>query len=64
MNIYLNEKPVEITEGLIVCDLIKQLGYRKCAVIINGKHVLLKDYASRILSEDDIVKIVVILGGG
>jgi sulfur carrier protein len=64
MNILINEKPVEIPEGLVVRDLINQFGYRRCAVIINGRHILLKDYGSCILKNDDNVKLVRILGGG
>lgn len=64
MNIVLNDKPVEMQEGSLLRDLLAQYGYGKCAVIINGRHILLKDYESRILKNDDKVKIVRILGGG
>jgi sulfur carrier protein len=64
MNIILNDKPVEMPEGYLLRDLLVQYGYRKCAVIINGRHILLKDYESWILKNDDKVKIVRILGGG
>jgi len=64
MNIDLNDKPVEITEGYLLRDLLKQFGYQRCAVIINGKHILLKDYESCILKNNDKVKLVRILGGG
>ncbi len=64
MNIVLNDNPVEIPEGSLLRDLLSQYGYRKCAVIINGRHILLKDYESWILKNDDKVKIVRILGGG
>lgn len=64
MNIYINDKPVEITEGFLLGDLLKQFGYKRPAVIINGKHILIRDYASFILKKDDNVKIIRILGGG
>ena len=64
MNIYLNDEPVEIKEECLLGDLLKQFGYQRCAAIINGKHVLLKDYPSHILKKDDKVKLVRILGGG
>jgi sulfur carrier protein len=64
MNIVLNDKPVEIQEGSLLRDLLNQYGYKKCAVIINGKHILLKNYESCILKNDDKIKLVRILGGG
>ena len=64
MNIVLNDKTVEIPEDYLLRDLLAQYGYRKCAVIINGKHVLLKDYESCILKNGDKIKLVRILGGG
>jgi sulfur carrier protein len=64
MNIVLNDKTVEIPEDYLLRDLLAQYGYRKCAVIINGRHILLKDYESCILKDNDKVKLVRILGGG
>jgi thiamine biosynthesis protein ThiS len=64
MNIVLNDKPVELPEGYLLKDLMAQYGYKKCAVIINGKHILLKDYESCILKKDDNILLVRILGGG
>lgn len=64
MNIYVNDKPFEITEGLLLGDLLKLFGYQRCVVIINGKHILLKDYSSCKLIKNDNVKLVRILGGG
>jgi len=64
VNIIVNNKQIEVAEGVLLCDLIKQFDYRLCVVIINGKHILLKDYSTLILNENDIVKMVRILGGG
>ncbi len=64
MNIHVNDKPIEIQEGFMLIDLLKKLGYKRAAVIINGKHILMRDYSSLILYEDDNVKIFRILGGG
>ena len=64
MNIVLNDIPVEMPDGSLLRDLLKQFGHQRCAVIINGKHILLKDYESFILKNDDKVKLVRILGGG
>jgi thiamine biosynthesis protein ThiS len=64
MNINLNDKQVEIADDMVLGDLLQQFRYKKCAVIINGKHILLNDYSSHILKEEDNVKIVLILGGG
>jgi sulfur carrier protein len=64
MKIFVNDKQVEAAEGLLLSDLIKQFDYQKYVAIINGKHILLKDYSSRILIENDNVKLVRILGGG
>ena len=64
MKIRVNDQQVEVAEGLMLCDLIKQFDHHKCVAIINGKHILLRDYSSRILLKDDNVKILRILGGG
>ena len=64
MNIYINDKPVEVAEDLLLCDLLKHLDYQRCVAIINGKHILFKDYGSRVLLKNDNVKLVRILGGG
>jgi thiamine biosynthesis protein ThiS len=64
MNIFINDKQVEIADDLLLIDLLKQFGYQKSVAIINGKHILQKDYASYILKKDDKVKLVRILGGG
>jgi thiamine biosynthesis protein ThiS len=64
MKVIVNDKQAEIAEDLPLCDLLKQLDYQRCVVIINGKHILLKDYSSRILSANDNIKLVRILGGG
>ena len=64
MNIYVNDKPVEILEGSLLADLLKRSEYKRAAVIINGKHIQMSDYSSLILKKDDSVKIFRILGGG
>ncbi len=64
MNIFVNDKQVEIADDLLLVDLLKQFGYQKSVAIINGKHILQKDYGLYILKQDDNVKLVRILGGG
>lgn len=64
MDIIVNNKQTEIAENLPLADLLKQLDYQRCVVIINGKHILLKDYSSRILNAGDNIKLIRILGGG
>ena len=64
MKVIVNNKGLEVAEDLPLVELLKQLDYRRCAVIINGKHILLKNYSSIILSENDNVNIIRILGGG
>jgi thiamine biosynthesis protein ThiS len=64
MNVFVNDKQVEIADDLLLVDLLKQFGYQKSVAIINGKHILQKDYASYILKEGDKVKLIRILGGG
>lgn len=64
MKVIVNSKLTEIAENLPLADLLKQLDYQRCVVIINGKHILLKDYSCRILNADDDIKLVRILGGG
>jgi sulfur carrier protein len=64
MKVIVNGKQTEIAENLPLSILLKQLDYQRCVVIINGKHILLKDYSSWILRENDNIKLVRILGGG
>jgi thiamine biosynthesis protein ThiS len=64
MNIFINDKQVEIADDLLLVDLLKQFGHQKSVAIINGKHILLKDYESYVLKKDDKLKLVRILGGG
>ncbi|HDZ40524.1 MAG TPA: MoaD/ThiS family protein [Bacteroidetes bacterium] len=64
MNILLNDTTIEIPDDYCLKDLLKLKGYRRAAVIINDKHILIREYEKVILKNNDAVKIVRISGGG
>jgi len=64
MNILLNDTALELPDDYCLKDLLKLKRYRRAAVIINDKHILIRDYESVILKNNDVVKIVRISGGG
>jgi len=66
MNITLNGENRLIDAGLTVSGLIEQLGYqdKRIAVERNGDIVPRSAHGSTLLSEGDMLEIVVAVGGG
>ena len=65
MVVVLNKKQITIPEDYRVIDLIKFIDYpRSVAVFVNGKQLLMSQYESYILSENDNIRIIKPLGGG
>lgn len=66
MNITLNGKPHALRQDRSVADLVRSLGYegKRIAVERNGDIVPKSRHAHTELNGDDVVEIVVAVGGG
>jgi len=66
MNITLNGKPHALDQDSSVADLVRSLGYegKRIAVERNGDIVPKSQHAHTSLANDDVVEIVVAVGGG
>jgi len=64
MNIGCNNKTIELEEGTTVAQLVKSMNYRRAAVWINGEQLLASDYETRVINQQDQVKILRIVAGG
>ncbi|NYT68915.1 sulfur carrier protein ThiS [Pusillimonas noertemannii] len=66
MNITLNGKPHALDQDSSVADLVRSLGYegKRIAVERNGDIVPKSRHAHTSLANDDVVEIVVAVGGG
>ena len=66
MNITLNGKPYMLGQERSVADLVRSLGFegKRIAVERNGDIVPKSQHADTQLNSDDIIEIVVAVGGG
>lgn len=65
MIILLDNNPIEVSEGTTIEALITTLGYMgSVAVFVNDKQLLMSQYKSFTVSENDRVIIIKPLGGG
>ncbi|WP_301116310.1 sulfur carrier protein ThiS [Pusillimonas sp. (ex Stolz et al. 2005)] len=66
MNITLNGKPHALGHDRSVADLIRSLGFegKRIAVERNGDIVPKSQHADTLLNSNDVVEIVVAVGGG
>ncbi len=65
MKVTINNKEKIIPEGLTVAELLKHLEMKsKTSVWVNGYQLLLKEYEQFKINENDIIKILKIIGGG
>ncbi|PIV35692.1 MAG: thiamine biosynthesis protein ThiS [Lysobacterales bacterium CG02_land_8_20_14_3_00_62_12] len=66
MTIFLNGKPLPISPGQTVSDLLQQLGLteQRVAVEVNRCIVARSQHASTLLHPEDRVEIVRAIGGG
>lgn len=66
MNITLNGKPHALNHDSSVADLVRSLGYegKRIAVERNGDIVPKSRHAQTALANDDVIEIVVAVGGG
>ncbi len=59
-----NNKSIQLEEGTTVEQLVKSMSYRRAAVWINGEQLLASDYATRVINQQDQIKILRIVAGG
>jgi len=64
MNVSCNNKKIELEEGITVAQLIQSMNYRRAAVWINGEQLLASDYDTRVINQEDQIKILRIVAGG
>lgn len=65
MKIILNNREEIISDGLNIRDLLENKGIRsKAAVWVNGRQLLLSEYPKYYIQENDVIKILRVIGGG
>lgn len=65
MNIYFNNKKMEVNESINIKEvLIMQEGIEHMAVWLNGNHIMLNEFNTIYLSENDRLNVVRVRGGG
>lgn len=64
INIIVNNKEMTVKKGTKVRELLTELGNERAAVWINGTQLLKKEYETRILNNDDVVKVLRLVAGG
>lgn len=64
MKVTVNQKVHEITKDTTVRELLTALKYKNAAVLVNDRKLLMSEYDTTRLREQDEIKIIRILGGG
>lgn len=65
MQVLVNKKPLTIAKGSKLIDLLEELEFtRSVAVFVNDDQLLLADYDTFELEENDEIRIIKPLGGG
>lgn len=65
VQVIVNEKSIDIPHDSKMVDLLSYLDFTKSvAIFANGKQLLLAEYESFKLKEDDKIRIIKPLGGG
>lgn len=59
-----NNKNIQLEEGTTVAQLVNAMNYRRASVWINGEQLLASDYETRVIQQQDQVKILRIVAGG
>lgn len=59
-----NNKNIQLEEGTTVAQLVTSMKYRRAAVWINGIQLLSSEYETRVINQEDQVKILRIVAGG
>lgn len=64
LKVTLNKKEIELAEGTTVATLLESLNNKKAVVWINGTQLLKAEYASRVIVEGDVLKVLRLVAGG
>lgn len=65
VKIYVNNHELIVPENFTVEKLLDKIGVTsRAAVWINGKQILLKNYASEKIMDKDRIKVIRVIGGG
>jgi len=65
MIVIINNKEEHLPDGITVSELIKYKGYKgKTSIWVNDRHLLLSEYDTFVIHENDILKKVTIVAGG
>ena len=65
VQVIVNEKSIDIPNDFKMMDLLNYLDFTKSvAIFVNGKQLLLAEYKSFKLKEDNKIRIIKPLGGG
>ena len=66
MKLLLNDKEIELDQGATVETILEHLGYKpsRSAVWVNGRKLLLAEYATWELRSNDSVKALRLFSGG
>lgn len=65
IRVIINKKEENLNEGITVIKLLEDRGIKsRSAVWINGEQLLLSDYSTYIIKENDEIKILRIVAGG
>ncbi len=65
IHVTVNKTGVDVPEGTTVAKLLEQRGVKsRSSVWVNGNQLLLAEYPTWVLQEDDVVKILRVVAGG
>lgn len=65
MKVTINNKERDIPDNITVAEMLKHLEMRsKTSVWVNGYQLLLKEYDGFKINENDVIKVLKIIGGG
>lgn len=65
LNVKINNKEYSIQAGMNILKLLETRQFRKnSSVWVNGRQLLLKEYADYLIEENDEIKILQIIAGG
>lgn len=65
MNVKINNKAENIPEEINIPELLKSRHMRtNSAVWVNGRQLLLREYSTYLIKENDEIKLLPIIGGG
>ena len=64
MKVTVNNKDMELEDGLTVSALLERQRMKKAAVWINGEQLKKAEYESRVIQAGDQIKLLRIVAGG